>query len=474
MKVLIVYHFVDRELLICKLIEQRINAEYPEVETKISSSTDCLMVSTTYKPDVILTPPVRDETVVPRMAAIKILYGTKIVSLTTEGVENFDNSNVIDARIGNVDYGKNIIDYYFYWGDKPTKIFRDALLKKGLVASGDRVGVCGYCMYEKNAIANAVKENHIYKEIKEMCEEYGKAILFVTSFYIFDDIIEDRKACSTFPEYSSEEEYEEHVKKLRQLEHINDEYAKQYVRNIIAIAEKYPRKAIIVKMHPVELEKFKKGKDPYYADLYNYSNIMVIKEAYPIGAIFPYVESLFHYGSTTGLEAYIYGVPSILLTMNSDETFDEKYGYLFGDVYFDSSINIRVDNIDKIFDVIDNGVPSRKLEKTEKYLKDVFNFANGEEYIPTYVIAKELVEGCPSLKTSKADEKTMDILKSKKALFVRIVYYKRYLAALKRRDREAMKYEYECIKKLLPSVFYLIEDLLRQTYISIFKRAEKG
>lgn len=471
MKILLLYHSREREEPIYRMIEHRIKQESAEAVVKVGPASDSVKVCVEFVPDVILMMPIRDETTVTRMTTIKLLYSPKIVCLTTEGVENFDSENVIRMRIGDCEYSENLIDYFFYWGDLPTKIFREALSERHRITDRNRVGTCGYVMYEQRAVQEYLKGDVLAGRIKEHYDKFGKLILFVTGFYFFDDVITDRKGCSTFPDYTTEEEYNEHKERLLLLESINNEYGRLYTEDILQAAQKYPNKGFVVKLHPIEIAFLKRADKDYYGMLEECNNILMIREALPMGAIFPYTELLFHYGSTTGIEAYIYNVPSVLLNKVSDETFDEKYGYLFGNTYFYSTKTISVGDKEGIAECVKNAPNFMRNAEMEKYLEDLFDYRYGEEYAPTKIIADELLFGQAAQSITRKDKYVLSTLELDVMMFVRIFFYKKAFRELTRgKLSDFMRTVHDCCL-LLPHMGYLFKDLFRQTQISFQQKS---
>lgn len=60
---------------------------------------------------------------------IKIVRKCKIVCLCREGLEDFDDPLIVDKRLGGYTFSDKIIDYIFYWGEKPRKIMGNAMIK---------------------------------------------------------------------------------------------------------------------------------------------------------------------------------------------------------------------------------------------------------------------------------------------------------------------------------------------------------
>ena len=72
----------------------------------------------------------------------------------------------------------------------------------------------------------------------------------------------------------------------------------------------------------------------------NIENIHILKTDYPIGLYLNYCDLFIHYGSTTGIEAYLYSIPTIqLLPEKSNRWLKE---------YFESTVVCKVDEYKSI------------------------------------------------------------------------------------------------------------------------------
>ena len=209
MNILILEHNKERERLIYQLIEDRITKLSPESNVQIHSFDDGLEVAEYFRPDVILSHPVRDEQGACVMMALKLLYHCNVVCLTTEGVENFDIPEIIESRLGPFDFGDKLVDYFFYWGEKPRDVFCRALLRRGLVSSEDRVGISGYVNYEEGIIDRHLEGDPLYKEIKEFSKKFRHNYCFVTAEFYDPDPIKEAIESSELNDNMPKEEYEQ-------------------------------------------------------------------------------------------------------------------------------------------------------------------------------------------------------------------------------------------------------------------------
>ncbi|MBR2274502.1 MAG: hypothetical protein IJ873_00325, partial [Lachnospiraceae bacterium] len=369
MNVLILEHNKERERLIYQFIADRIRELSPESRVEIHNFDEAIDAAMQFPPDAILSHPVRDEQGACVMTALKLLFGCKVVCLSTEGLEYFDVPKLIDARIGSFDFGDRLVDYFFYWGEKPRDIFSRAMLKKGLVSSDDRVGVCGYVNYEKEVIRNYLSGNELARSIQRCAGEHKRNYCFVTTGFYDPDPVKEAIESSILSKDLSPEEYERLKTSIIAGNNYRHNYGLHYVDLIRRLAESYPEMGFIVKNHPIEIAE-KKSLD-IYDPLIGIGNVFLIQETLPMQAILDYADGLFHYGSTTAFEAYLYKVPSIFLYFHAEGEHDEGTFGKYIDTY---DMDLGNFNIDEFYS---NPPVFKKIPEIEKFLWEVFGYRDG-------------------------------------------------------------------------------------------------
>ncbi len=248
---------------------------------------------------------------------IKIVRKCKIVCLCREGLEDFDDPLIVDKRLGGYTFSDKIIDYIFYWGEKPRKIMGNAMIKKHQISSFDRVGISGYIMYNWEVIGRQYTGEELAR-IESFCSNFSRNALFVTAFFFPEDPIEDAKIYHLFPIHGTPEEKKEYSEFLINKKNRNVAYAKRYLQNIIDYALNHKDVGLLVKLHPVEISEGNMEITKIYEKMKQINNIYIISEFVPLFLLLKNMFVMFHYGSTTAIEAYLNDVPVVYVDGNKE------------------------------------------------------------------------------------------------------------------------------------------------------------
>ena len=225
---------------------------------------------------------------------------------------------------------------------------------------------------------------------------------------------------------------------------------------IRALAEKHPFEGYIVKLHPIEIAE---KKSLYmYDPLEGYDNIFIIREPFPMQVVLGCVDALFHYGSTTSFEAYIYKIPSIQLLYHAPGEFAKK---TFDRVM--STYELDLGNYD--LDIFASEPPKfKETPEIETYIREVFGYETGKPYSPTTIIANEILGG-RERQPLELDEKTKAILRCKASLAIRTKYYKKML----KNPSEAGTY-WKILKTVSEGSFFFVRDFFGIIKLHVLKR----
>lgn len=392
-KILIMYHLPQRELRSCNDIAKRIQEISTEVEVKVSPLD--FVYPLCYPQDVILTVPPRDERAASQLTYIKLFTGAKIISLETEGLYDLNNEEQVSVRIGTNYYSPNLIDQYIYWGLRTSEVCGRRLVKDKKITDLNRVRTCGYVPYEAIDIGERST-----KKYEQLCHQYKKMILVVTGFPNADVTIKEMEEMSAF----NDRDERKGVEQRRDAEKailLSKEYRRQYIDLIKAISERFRNYLLVVKLHPTEIYSLENGKSYLYKELRDIDNIIVIDKPEPISEMMKAANLFIHYGSTSGLEAYIYKVPSVYISMKNPEKIKGVPG---GNALYPSNVELDLYAKKELLDIVEKGVEFRRIPGTEKVLKDYFNFDFEKKYEPTKWIADIILEEEPPQKLSIADE----------------------------------------------------------------------
>lgn len=331
--------------------------------------------SNSYKPDAVLTFTLRDEYSVSWITALKLYSGAKILAYENEGVMNFDDIEVINKRIGNTPRSLNLVDEYFYWGIKPATISSKVLLEKKYIKSKEQVLYCGYLNYEMTSddvkdvlsiqertalehITHAAKDKNVYLVLTAfaMCE-------YPDSLFIADgEILSDNR--------DEVHAYAESVRSnLKQ-------YRTKYIKYVKRLAEDANNAFIIIKPHPSEYEE-EKYIEYYKKEFQDYDNVVIVEKALLVTSLLSISKAVVHYGSTVAIEAYLRGIPTILVYDKNHKGNSE--------VMQSTIASSEEDTMEKI----DNIKYSRN-EKNDLLLEELFNFKKGIKYDPSSIIIQHL------------------------------------------------------------------------------------
>ncbi len=393
-KICIFYHVPERELDSCLMIADEIRKLRPNVKISIQEFSKGIIFSLIHKPDIILTIPPRDKYASTQLTIVKRVTGCAVLSLLTEGYYQELSEEKVQINVGTQEYSPYLVDKYLFWGEKTRECFVKILKANNKISDESRSQTVGYVYYDKDNVESFFKGKKLPVGLQKWKDNYNKRILVLTGFpraeYTHTDLI----SMCDYKYYGvkgKEEEYAQEVKAWDALRQKHRQYREKYLNCVIELAQCHPDIGILVKLHPVELQDFLEGKKyQCYQELEKYNNIILLRESVLLGRILPYVDTLVHYGSTSGLEAYIYNIPTVQLY---DSSIPEK-AYEPGFCIYDSTVKLDVNDTGVFEEVVSAKIVPRSLKSTERILEEQFNWTedNKAAYHPTKTYAKIILD----------------------------------------------------------------------------------
>ncbi len=374
-KIMFLYHIKEREYEIIERIRLQILSYSDDVEIRIGEFYASIKDVIEFQPDVVVSMPPRDCYSSNYLTMIKLLTKAVIISMTTEGNHGFDDS-VVQDLIGYNTYSPRLVDYYIMWGPKTSKILGEKLLETNKVSDRKRIKVAGYAFYEVEGIKAIYERHPEYDKIVGWIRNYDRKVLVLTGFSPADWKVQDYFYLGFFGDQRSNSKVSgEQIEKVLKIKERFTRFREKYIDDVIAAAERLPDIGFVVKLHPVEVN----SRVHYYDRLSEYSNIYVISVAFPVGALLPEVDVMVHYNSTTNLEAYIYGVPTIY---RYDGTEEELKSYLK-----ESTYSYCLEEREAFVQCVKGECEFKRLPRIEKKLFELFNWRLDRQYKPVEKIA---------------------------------------------------------------------------------------
>lgn len=337
-------------------------------------------------PEIIVTFPITTNEQRYAYALIKKITRCIFITFTTEGYVDFEDQTAIKNLAGYYNYSSDLIDYHMFWGKKAAESIGRELYKQNKLKNTKQIRVFGNPMYEKDKI----QFQYSYKKLDELTSNRNKVVLILTGFssseYTENDIVnaQDLISCNK----KNKEQYNNELKQtMERIKHLRI-YREKYITAIVEAVKENGNVLFVVKLHPIEMALRKENRTPQYLGRLEAAGegVVIIEETCPIGAILPFCDLVVHYGSTVGLEAYIYKIPTLRLDYNDIHN-EWKAGAYCGDL---EDIHI----VDRYVKGIQNGsVCFKKNQKIEKQLEDIMNYKIEDEYRPSEEMAEFMCSG---------------------------------------------------------------------------------
>ena len=176
-------------------------------------------------------------------------------------------------------------------------------------------------------------------------------------------------------------------------------------------------------------------------------------------AVLNQVDGLFHYGSSTAVEAYLYKVPTVRLYMKGEG--EDAFVNSMGDRYeYELS-----ETLTTIFDL--DAIVYSSNRKMEQYLIDFFGYRENRPYHPTKTVVLELIGGKDRQDISFEEGINSEIMKNDVALSLRMVLYKRILQYVKRGKWNKIRELFIRLKTIQPRRFGMVRDFIAKVKMSM-------
>lgn len=330
-----------------------------------------------FKPDVILTTPFNAVGLSRIFYLFKFLLKCKIISLTDEGVVDFNVQNNVAWAVGMDRYGKNLVDYEIFWGPKMARVIGGRRLALGRMSSAERNIVIGYPRlqsYFTNAPSDLQLPSRVQTRLASV--EKKNVLLFITGFQLANYTKEDLFNAGDLDAENKCDELLVAVERAKK-------YRQEWIEQILIAANENKDMLVVVKKHPVE-----KLKD--YPQFENVDNILHVYEDCELQAVMQYAGLFIHYGSTSLVDAYLLRLPSVYVYAEGANWYT--------DLGWPSSIKSPLHEIRNVIKEYKNGLV--KFEHTpqmQQIMFDMFNIEIGKPYNPSKTIAELLLADDPPL-----------------------------------------------------------------------------
>lgn len=376
---LLLYHMAAREEIINQMMREALIEADIVSEVIIAEAYEAISHIYDYHPDIIVSFLPRDEYSSALFTMVKMYYQCIWIAIPTEGFMEL-SSKQMRLFIGRNRQPKTLIDYYWFWGRGMADAAKKVLFESKKVTSADRIGVFGYLPYEKEKILQFRSATNAVENVLNKAKKYQKTVLVVTAMMSRTITVEEMIIESTVNPKNKDE-----VEDAERLVLSQSWYADRYVEAISEMAGKLRDCLFIIKTHPAEksyLDYYNDGNSRY--DMWKeHDNIVLVKEPIPISVLLINADCLVHYGSTTAMEAYVYGIPSIGLK----NTYKPEHKKALGTAYLYGT---------QIVDVIDQGCLCETIKKAvfsrddvlEQALFDYMNYLYHEPYHPSELLTK--------------------------------------------------------------------------------------
>ena len=374
MKILLIYHMPEREERILKIIRNRIRANKPDSDVRVVSFVEGIKEIFLSKVDTVLMYPTRDEISSTYMTYLKYIKKFRLVLLETEGLFDYNDENFLRIRIGTNKQPYTLIDKMYVFGPRPRDIYARIMLEIDKVREDFRIDWCGYPMYDSYA-----RETEEFVELEKkyigLKKRYDKIITFITGFSSAALTIEEQKNTSAFKTDERGNVKADEIKKAREAIEAQKLYMKSYIEAIKDVATKNPKALVVAKMHPSEIDNSEVFVKYYKSFFDGLENVYLMDWPEIMGPIIDNSEVLIHYGSTCGIEAYLYKTPTLVLTDSENDKKFNSNRYLYP-----STESCSVYDLEKINEII-NSIQYKADERIEKYIYDYFGTkVNGKNH----------------------------------------------------------------------------------------------
>jgi surface carbohydrate biosynthesis protein len=220
-------------------------------------------------------------------------FGHRLVCLDEEGLIQSSLETLVTAR-----YNEKTVaeaEKFYCWGDVPRDALREHYKKDAekFITTGS-----------PTADLWTLKSKEIYKsQIAALHEKYGKYIMIPSSFAVANHFMGPEEALNIMKrdnmfrdeaDYQYYKEYHDYV----------DKVFKAFLKLLPVLSKKFPDYSIILRPHPSDNQQVWRDETAAL------ENIHVVFDG-PVSPWLAGADAVLHWGSTTGLEAYLVGKPVV-------------------------------------------------------------------------------------------------------------------------------------------------------------------
>ena len=380
-QVLVLYNIKEREEVISHMIADILLSNGIAHEVIVGQVYEEIFHIYDYNPDLVISCLPRDNYSAAMFTMVKMVHGCAWVCIPPEGFVSL-SPEVIRGFVGFNHQPKRLIDKALFWGGEVADAVAEQLLLYDKISSKQQVGFFGYLPYEESLICKYRQMTEQVKRIHEKSSGYGRVVMAVTARMATPVPLKEFEALYD----PNDKEQNERVLKR----HISNEYyAEKYIKLLETVAENNTDVLFLVKMHPRDVMYLRKNRvsSTRYEHLRTISNVCFIDEEIQISVYFDLIDTLIHYGSTTSLEAYIHGIPTIGIYNDHKDTQKNSLGC--ANFYADS--RFAVSDIPGVLKAIQSKMVFGRNEETEKVLYRYMNYKVGEDYHPSRLLCEHLM-----------------------------------------------------------------------------------
>lgn len=410
-KIMFLYHVKEREYQIIEMIKEQILTYSKDVDVRAGEFYKSIRDTIDFDPDIIVSIPPRDHYSSNYLSMLKFVTRAVIICMVTEGYHTFEE-RVIRSRVGANTFSSKLIDYYIMWGPKTSRILGERLYETGKISSRKRIKTTGYAMYELDKIKLRPENRIEYTKVTNWAETYDKITLVLTGFATADFTVRDFFYEGFFGDIKSMSDLsEEQIQSALNIIGRFHSFREKYVEDIISAVKQMPERGFLIKVHPVEIS----NRMHYYDKLLEYPNVYIIYTPLPVGLLMPMIDVMIHYNSTTNMEAYIYGVPTIY-------RYDKKESDL-ETLLQESTYCYSLDDHRAFLERLQGDCEFRKLPMMETKLYELFNWRANKPYEPVEKIARYVFNARKFQYLSCFDKELMKAVASKQGKEIENLLY---------------------------------------------------
>lgn len=375
----------SREAPIMASIKKEILSLAPQTEIRVWErfSPSLYQDVAEFKPDVILTTPFNAVGLSRIFYLFKFYLKCKVISLTDEGVVDFNVPNNVAWAVGMDRYGKSLIDYEIFWGPKMAREIGGRRLAQGKISSAERNKVIGYPRLQ-SYFTNDLSDLPLPSRVQSRLTSFEKknVVLFITGFQLANYTKEDLFNAGDLDAENKCDELLVAVERAKK-------YRQEWIEQILIAANENKDMLIVVKKHPVE-----KLKD--YPQFENVANILHVYEDCELQSVMQYAGLFVHYGSTSLVDAYLLQVPSVYVYAEGANWYT--------DLGWPSSRKTHLHEVLNVISEYKNGLVQFELiPQMQQIMFDMFNIEVGKPYNPSKTIAELLLSDEPPLRIPLTD-----------------------------------------------------------------------